>query len=46
MNYMFLYICTINLLFHQVKMLMFYNVQTTNLTMVDNNKNLMHSRQL
>ena len=31
---MFLYIFTINVLFYQLKTLLFYNVQTTNSTMV------------
>ena len=33
-SYIFLYIFTINVLLYQVKMLMFYSVQMTNLTMV------------
>ena len=33
-SYTFLYLCTINVIFYQVKMLMFYNVYTTNSTFV------------
>ena len=42
---MFLYIYIVNVFFYQVKMLMFYSMQTTNSIMVGK-KNEMHNRQL
>ena len=41
---MFLYLFTINVLVYQVKMILLYSVQTTNLSMVS--KNEMYVRQL
>ena len=35
-SYAFLYIFIVNVIFHQVKMLTFYNAQTTNSTFVEN----------
>ena len=40
---MMLYLVTINVIFNQVNMLIFYNVQTTNLTFADK-KNEIYSK--